>query len=161
MIVGVTCAEVQFKRLMKAGVTNRIRVFLCSVGIFGIFAVCGIWWWIQRSRSSQVETVLQAFQKRWIAGQQCFCMCMSPYEPLCTTRLNWININIINRRTLSFSRCAFSAVHCCTVLCPFSPLPRPDHKDDPPARNTPWFLTCNGESLQSSWLHCWFLCAVN
>ena len=100
-----------------------------------------------------------SLSKHWIAGQQCFCMCMSPYEPLCTTRLNWINI--INRRTLSFSRYAFSAVHCCTVLCPFSPLPRPDHKDDPPARNTPWFLTCNGESLQSSWLHCWFLCAVN
>ena len=144
MIVGVTCAEVQFKRLMKAGVTNRMLAYLMVNPTQQIVA--------GRDCPSSLS-------KRWIAGQQCFYMCMSPYEPLCTTRLNWINI--INRRTLSFSRYAFSAVHCCTVLCPFSPLPRPDHKDDPPARNTPWFLTCNGESLQSSWLHCWFLCAVN
>ena len=94
---------------MKAGVTNRIKVFLCSVGIFGGDLMVNPTQQIVAGRDCP-----SSLSKRWIAGQQCFCMCMSPYEPLCTTSLNWINI--INRRTLSFSRCAFSAVMQCIVV---------------------------------------------
>ena len=65
-------------------------------------------------------------------------------EMLCMSQ-NIYHRTQLNRRMLAFTRLQCSALMYCTVSCE-TPL-TPDHKDDPPAGNTPRFLACNGESF--------------